>query len=54
MINKYKEEIKGALISTGIVIVILSLFPSIHEWYSHVNSSITAGLLLLLIGVFWK
>jgi hypothetical protein len=54
MITKYKEEIKGALISTGIVIAVLSLFPQIYQWYSQFNHSIAVGLLLLAVGVSWK
>lgn len=53
MIQKYKEEIKGAIVSTGVWIIILGLFPSIHNWYSDINSSLFIGIALVALGVFW-
>ena len=55
MITKYKEQIKGAILSTGIWIIILNLFPSVYNWYLNVNSSIMIGIGLALVAlVFWK
>jgi len=53
MLEKYKKEIKGAVISTGIWITVLGIFPGLHNWYSDVNGQIFVGIGLLALGWFW-
>lgn len=54
MLEKYKDEIKGAMISIGIWIIILNRFPAIHAWYSTVQGSLLIGIILIFIGVTIK
>jgi len=54
MATKYKEEIKGALIATGMWAIIMNLFPTIGTIYNSFTASIPLALLAIAIGVFWK
>lgn len=52
METKYKEQIKGAVLSTGVWIVLLGLSPKLDIWYSSFNNSIFIGAGLIAIGWF--
>jgi hypothetical protein len=51
--QKLKEELRGAVISTGAWIVLIGLLPGVEDLYLKLISSMFLGVILIAVGVFW-
>ena len=54
MESKYKEEIKGAILSSGIWAIIFAASPYLRNLYYEVDSSYFIGIGLIALYFMWK